>query len=143
MSVPPLIRINRAEHTPYIGRYAGGQQFLSLVTSARVAGEERLYAVLHTFDPDGRHLHTKAAAVGPASDPRSRRGADGQQQEWLRRLSTLLLAPIEVQPFAVDVDGVTFGLVAEAECVRLLPAGLIFGPPWDGTYRIGGSSSKP
>jgi hypothetical protein len=137
MSAPPSrIKVNRAEHTPFIGRHSGGQQFLALVAAARRGPEHRLYAVLHTFDPDGRHLETRAEPVGASGDPQALRRAQARQQEWLRQLPTLLLSAVEIEPFQVEIDGVTFGMVVEGDSARLLPAGLVFAPPWDGRYCV-------
>jgi hypothetical protein len=134
-TLPNRIRINRGDLTPFIGRHSGGQQFLSLVTGARRGPEHPLYAVLHTFDPDGRHLDTRVEPVGAVGDPQALRRAEAKQQEWLRQLPTLLLSSVEVEPFEVTREGVNFGLVAEGDVMRLMPAGLTFSAPWDGNYR--------
>jgi hypothetical protein len=134
-ALPPRIRVNRGDHLPFIGRHSGGHQFLSMVAGAQRGPEHRLYAILHTFDPDGRHLETRVEPVGAVGDPQAMRRAEAKQQEWLRQLPTLLLSGVEIEPFEVEREGVRFGLVADGDVLRLVPAGLVFSAPWDGSYR--------
>ncbi len=135
--VPSRIKVGRAAETPFIGRYGDGLQFMSFVVRMRGAAsrEEQVLAVQHLFDPEGRHVETRTFPAGPVSDRGAQRRAEEKQQEWLRQLKTLLLGPIEISPFRDERDGLVFGLQAESGGTLLLvPNGLRFAAPWDGSY---------
>ncbi|OIJ63858.1 hypothetical protein [Streptomyces mangrovisoli] len=71
MSVPEIVPITHepGHRTATIGRYAQGQFFASATyASPRGSGfgegweeRQRLYAVLHRFDFEGRHVHSVGA----------------------------------------------------------------------------------
>ncbi len=73
MAVPQTIKILREEgyHTDQIGKYGDGKQFMGFVTATLPAplpedwqAQKRWYAVLHTFDKQGKHIHTEAWFAG-------------------------------------------------------------------------------
>lgn len=156
MAVPEVIPIaHEPNHrTESIGRYADGQ-FLASVTYAFPIGyqptdgwedHKRLYAVLHTFDADGRHRDSEIWCAGTwAEQQRAPHGAHSvlaRAEAHLAKLLAELPAPaytdIAVRPFQLTVDGVLFGLVAEHEdgddWIELYPDHLGFSAPWDGRY---------
>jgi hypothetical protein len=100
------------------------------------------YAVLHTFDSQGRHLHTEALFLS-AGDLLTATGLGKAEAKLKRRIDKLgrcAFGDIEVSLFKAYIDGHLFGLVDASETdegyqrVDLLPNGLAFFPPWDGTY---------
>lgn len=160
VAVPLIIPIayEPGYRTETIGRYAGGQ-FLASVTYAFPDGfrlgsgwEEykRLYAVLHRFDPEGRHVGSDIRCAGTWAE--QRRGPHGDDSVLSRarsRLAALLedlpqreYGDIAIRPFQVIVDGVTFGLIIERheegegedDWAELYPDRLGFSAPWDGRY---------
>jgi hypothetical protein len=58
----------------------------------------------------------------------------------IRKLGSITYCDITVQRFSVEIDGNTFGLVNASipkkgyQRIDLVPNGLAFFPPWDGTY---------
>lgn len=124
MASAPRVKIPRNDRLPFVGRYGGDGQFVASVVLAGAPAQRAWYAVLHTFDADGVHRSSDVFAGGPESDPGARRRADQQHQEWLRRLATMLLGPIEVAPFATSSHGVRFGVVEQDGAYRLEPDGL-------------------
>ncbi|MFD7452045.1 hypothetical protein [Kitasatospora sp. NPDC059827] len=139
MNVPALIPIRHEPdwRTDAIGRCQDGQFFASAVWA-----DGRPYAVLHRFDPAGRHLESSIRAVGTAAE--ARRLLD----EWLDALPERAYGDIAIAQFSVEVDGVLFGLLLDEEeadeddeggedegpWVELRPDGLGFHAPWDGCY---------
>lgn len=149
MPVPQSIKIRREKgfHTDRIGKYADGNQFMAFVVAAthvpkKGKTELHWYAVLHTFDPQGRHLNTEAWLAGKAGGVE--RGiverAEGRLAEMIAALGKVRYGGIKVSLFQVQVDGHTFGLVdaseqdGDSESIHLLPNELAFFAPWDGTY---------
>lgn len=170
MAVPEVIPIAHepGNRTDTIGRYtvdpetARRGQFLATVTYAFPEGfrpgdgweeQKRLYAVLHTFDTDGRHRDAQIWCAGTWAE--QQRNPDGDQSVLAQAHAHLakLLADlpgrepgdIAVRPFQLTRDGVLFGLITEEpeagaaagpddDWVELYPDRLGFGPPWDGSY---------
>ncbi|MFD6549055.1 hypothetical protein [Streptomyces sp. NPDC058398] len=160
MAVPEIVPIihEPGYRTATIGRYAQGQ-FLASVTYAFPSGfshgegwedQKRLYAVLHRFDPQGRHLHSDIWCSGTwAEQQRHPHGNDSVRVRAKARLAELLdglpgleYGDIAIRPFQLSVDGVLFGLVTERHAegdgeddwAELYPDRLGFSAPWDGTY---------
>jgi hypothetical protein len=58
----------------------------------------------------------------------------------IRKLGSISYCDITVQRFSVEINGNTFGLVNASipkkryRRIDLVPNGLAFFPPWDGTY---------
>ncbi|MFD7639502.1 hypothetical protein ACFV4P_02495 [Kitasatospora sp. NPDC059795] len=154
MTVPDLVPIRHEPHfrTSTIGLWGGGQFFAHL--SGVFAGRDtdgrvvrRWYSALHEFDVDGQHLdsHIKSAetiADGPERVPVVE-AAQRLIGEWLDSLPGRRFADIVVAPFAVEVDGILFGLVLECrgeypegeeqeDWAEFYPNRLGFSAPWDG-----------
>jgi formate hydrogenlyase regulatory protein HycA len=160
MAVPEIVPIIHGPgyRTAAIGRYAQGQ-FLASATYAFPSGfsrgegwedQKRLYAVLHRFDPQGRHLPSDIRCSGTwAEQQRHPQGNDSVRVRAKARLAELLhglpgpeYGHIAICPFQPSVDGVLFGLVAERRAegggeddwAEPYPDRLGFFAPWDGTY---------
>lgn len=163
MPVPEAIPIAREAgyRTDTIGRFAGGQFFAS-VTSAYRDGyshtwgppndHKRIFAVLHTFDADGRHFDSDIWHAGTQSEQLQVQHSSPDEAPVTKayaRLDKLLAelpcreyADIAIRPFQVVFDGVLFGLVIEQHgedetednWAELYPNGLGFHEPWDGLY---------
>jgi formate hydrogenlyase regulatory protein HycA len=156
MAVPEVIPISYEPHgrAEAIGRYADGQ-FLGTVTYAFPRGyrpddgwenEKRLFAVLHTFDAEGRHRDSEIWCAGTWAE--QLRAPDGEASilqrarvhlaKLLRSLPRRSYTDIAIRPFQLTVDGVLFGLVTgqdeEGGWAELYPDRLFFSPPWDGSY---------
>ncbi|MEU2182582.1 hypothetical protein [Streptomyces thermolilacinus] len=162
MPIPEIIPIAYEPdyHTDTIGRYAEGQFFASIVYASPESyahdddwpEHQRLYAVLHRFDPDGRHMGSDIWSAGTYAEQLRRPHAEDSVSARARaRLAELLdglpgreYGDIAIRPFRLVVDGVVFGLVAEREddiegggedeWVELYPDQLGFSAPWDGVY---------
>jgi hypothetical protein len=116
-----LVRILRSDQLPFLGRSRGDTQFMAFVIAT--GKPQAWYAVFHTFDLDGHHEKTLAYCGGTGASGERRAGE--QQAQWLRELSTMLLGPVEIEPFDVVVEGVRFGLVPDPGGHRLLPNDLV------------------
>lgn len=148
-ALPGKIRIKRVEnhHAHHIGRGSDGTQFMAFIVALPL-GEQpehrcvrsRWYAILHRFDPEGRHLGTETTFLGTKEFAHELNGAETRLKRMIRTLGTVKYCDVEVAPFSVRIDGHTFGLVDAStpeggyERIDLLPNGLAFFPPWDGTY---------
>jgi hypothetical protein len=145
MLIPEVLPIRHEPdyRTATIGRHRGGQ-FFGYATGAR--STDRFYAVLHLFEHDGHHLHTRVwpTAADRADDPCVDEVL-AKLATWLDALPGREYGDIAVRRFEETVDGVLFGLVAEShgdypdgaeeyDWIELYPGGLGFGAPWDGLY---------
>jgi formate hydrogenlyase regulatory protein HycA len=150
MPVPIAIPIVREAgyHTDQIGTHAGGQ-FMGFVTAtlpvptpADWSSHRRWYAVLHTFDAEGRHMQTDAVFMGTTADGEQDvvHRAERQLAKMIASLGEITYADVKVGLFQVNVEGSVFGLVDASEpeegyeSIHLLPNDLAFFAPWDGTY---------
>jgi hypothetical protein len=125
----PRLRIPRDERLPFVGRFGGDGQFLTSVVLAGTPGDRAWFAVLHTFDGDGRHRASHVFRGGDEDQTEAERRAHEQQQYWLRQLATMLLGPIEVEPFVRETHGLRFGVVEVDGAFRLEPEGVDVMPP--------------
>ncbi|WP_405717361.1 hypothetical protein [Streptomyces sp. NBC_00046] len=162
MAVPEIIPIAHEPdyRTDTIGRYTDGQ-FLASVTYAFPDGytvgddweeHKRLYAVLHRFDHEGRHLGSDIRCAGTWAEQREHPHGDdsvtARAEAWMAALLDGLpereYGDIAIRPFRLTVDGVLFGLVVEHrddedsdgedDWAELYPDQLGFYAPWDGQY---------
>jgi formate hydrogenlyase regulatory protein HycA len=108
---------------------------------------KRWYAVLHKFDGSGRHMGTEHWFAGTDADGsfenHVRHRASAKLDEMVAALASVHYADIVIELFRVEIDGGVFGLIDVskpedgpefAERVLMVPTGLLFYPPWDGTY---------
>jgi hypothetical protein len=119
--------VPRNDRLPFVGRFGGDGQFVASVVLAGQVDDRSWFAVLHTFDGDGRHRASHVFRGGDEDEPGAERRALEQQQLWLRQLSTMLLGPIEVEPFARESHGLRFGVLQNDGAWRLEPEGLQLG----------------
>jgi formate hydrogenlyase regulatory protein HycA len=151
LAVPNLIRIARQEgyHTDQIGKYREGNQFMGFVIATVPKPlprdwqtHKRWYAVLHTFDRKGKHLHTEAWFAGTTANGERKavEKAQAKLDQMIAALGKVKYGDVKVGLFQVQIDGHTFGLVDASEpeqgyeSIHLLPNDLAFFEPWDGTY---------
>jgi hypothetical protein len=155
VQLPEIIPIKHEPdyRTDRIGRYAGGQ-FFADVTGAYQEGvvvgtdwarQQRIYALLHRFDNDGRHRGSDVWLAGIRSDgPAAVESAEEMLSGWLSEIGPVTFCDIAIRPFRVVFDHVVFGLIDETSedplythggpWAELYPEGLGFHEPWDGEY---------
>jgi formate hydrogenlyase regulatory protein HycA len=122
--------VPRDDRLPFVGRFGGDGQFLTSVVLAGPPLDRAWFAVLHTFDGDGRHRASHVFRAGDEEEPQAERRAHEQQGHWLRKLSTMLLGAIEVEPFSRESHGLRFGVLeGEAGGYRLEPEGFELSSP--------------
>jgi hypothetical protein len=152
MAVPDRIPIMHepGDQTGSIGAYRHG-----LFLGARVLAQPEVpaesaaprpdgphwYAVLHLFEPNGRHVSSQVWDAGPhaAGETTVADRAADRLAQLLHELPDAQHQDIAVQPFQLTRDGILFGLILESdpefgEWADLLPNGLRFHAPWDGEY---------
>src|SRR5581483_2403650 len=137
------IRRERGYHTHYVGKCKDGTQFMAFVVATKPATGRRTprwYAVVHHFDSNGKHLATESKFLGCKEFAKDLSNPDVKLATLLRNLGPRIYGDISVRLFKVRIDGETFGLVDESipikgyQRIDLVPHGLAFFPPWDGTY---------
>lgn len=141
MGPPDLIAIDHdAYHALHVGCTADGRQFF-LTTPFEPTTKGRLgneFVALFLFDPAGRLLEARIDEFGPRAEmDRDRRR--NRYEARLQELGEVTFTRIEVEPFAVERFGTTFGLIArpgEGESapwwVELHPGNyMAFTEPWD------------
>ena len=148
MAIPEKIKVRREENyvTHNIGKRENCEQFMAFVTATLPIPppkdwqkHKRWYGVLHRFNADGHHLSTDAWCGGTTADGEQHAisRAEAKLNEWLNQLQPYQLGDVMVRPFSVEIDGQRFGLIAgyyNEDSAELLPNGLGFHEPWDGTY---------
>jgi hypothetical protein len=151
VAVPKSIKVNREEvyHTDRIGKSVRGNQFMGFVTATlptplpkKWQSHKRWYAVLHTFDKNGKHLNTEAwfAGTTASGEREAVEKAQAKLDQMITALGKVKYDNLKVSLFQVQIDGHTFGLVDASEpdegyeSIHLLPNDLAFFEPWDGTY---------
>jgi len=147
--IPKKLKIRREEgyHTHNIGRYRNGDQFMGFVVAVEPHGHASSkggklgwYAVLHRFDSAGKHLATETSYLGLKAWGKEVKNADATLSRMIHGFGPTQYGDIEIEPFSVEIDGHTFGLVNSSVLREgyfrfdLLPNNLAFFPPWDGSY---------
>lgn len=145
--VPERIPISHDDyHARYVGRTDDGRQFF-LTTPFCIGGPD--FVALYLFNRDGDLLDARIDELGPRSDP-SLPGNMKQLDAFDRQIFAQRLAglgdvsfeSIEIKPFAIERNGVTFGLIVqepeepdEPWSVTVEPGNyMAFFPPWEGDY---------
>lgn len=131
-------------HAEHVGRTSDGRQFFLTTPFVAAMGDEgQEFVALYLFDADGRFLEALIDAFGPRDrmDREARRAAYDAR---LAQLGKVTFARIEVEPFAIDRFGTTFGLVPrppededdDVWWVTVEPGDyMAFTEPWDsGSY---------
>lgn len=150
--LPKSFKVNRREGgSSHIGHTTGGDQFWAQVVAqfepfketAPKGWEERKiwYAVLHTFESDGKHISTVAMRIGPSSDGEDEilLKAKAKMDDLISTLGQIEFGPIKIQLFEYIFDDFVFGLVdtsteEEGDQVTMRPNDFVFSPPWNGDY---------
>lgn len=127
-------------HADHVGRTADHRQFF-LTTPFKPASdsdEGQEFVALYLFDSDGRFLEARIDDLGPRArlDDATQRAVFAAR---LRELGDVTYTRIEVEPFAVDRFGTTFGLVLsepedddDSRWVTVEPGDyMAFTEPWD------------
>jgi formate hydrogenlyase regulatory protein HycA len=104
----------------------------------------RWSAVLHKFDPRGKHIGTELWSANATADEEAAfEQASAKLDEMVAALGPVEYGDIEIKLFEVEIDGEVFGLIDVsdsdegpefAERVEMHPGGLLFTAPWDGNY---------
>jgi hypothetical protein len=138
---PELLPIKRQEdlHTDLIGQCDKGQ--FMIVETLPVPGPRetsdipaRRYIVQYLFRSSGELVRAKHIAISNDAPDES---IGVEKERLLQECAPYTFGDIMVKPFAVEIDGMTFGLVysEEMDAVNLEPRSLItFMAPWDGEY---------
>lgn len=133
---PQLLAIDHDDyHAEHVGRTADGRQFF--LTTPFEPGQQEFVA-LFLFDAAGRFLEARIDAFGT----REEMDDDARKATYrarLRELGEVTFTRIEVEPFAVERFGTTFGLIAQPPeeegdqwWVELHPGNyMAFAEPWD------------
>lgn len=139
----PTIPIRRETgyRTDTIGRHAGGQFYAAVCSlpsnrpgaDLRDDTDRRCYEYLHLFDADGRHTSSRIHLIGYG------RNVPNTLSNLLATLDGVEYDDIAIQPFRLEYDGYTFGLIDESDPERgpwfeLYPDQLGFHPPFNGDY---------
>lgn len=140
-AAPQLVAISHDDyHARHIGRLPDGRQFFLTTpfVPAFPKGQGAEYIALYFFDEIGKFLGSRIESLGPrASLDRAR--AQAIYQTWLEELIGAEFGRIEVSPFAVEQDGIQFGLIPrepedeeDVWAVEMQPGNyMAFFEPWD------------
>ncbi|GAA1864440.1 hypothetical protein [Asanoa iriomotensis] len=138
---PTRIAIDHDDyHAEHVGHTADGRQFF-LTTPFEPAGDDgggAEFVALFLFAADGRFVEARIDAFGPR-DGMDQVAARETYDARLAELGDVTFARIEVEPFAVERFGTTFGLIPEPPededdgwWVILEPGDyMAFTAPWD------------
>jgi hypothetical protein len=111
---PKLLAIDHDDyHAEHVGRTVDGRQFLLTTPfepAISSANQGQEFVALYLFTADGRFLEARVDAFGPRAqmDRTARRTA---YESRLAELGEVVFTRIEVEPFAVERFGTTFGLL--------------------------------
>ncbi len=127
-------------HAEHIGRTKSGEQFfLTTPFEPAINGNEGCeFIALFKFDKEGNLLENSIDEFGP----RGSYDEDKRKEQYYARLNELgevEYCRIEVKPFAVEKNGIQFGLIVrepedeeDVWAVELLPGNyMAFFEPWD------------
>lgn len=139
---PTRIAINRDDyHAKHVGHTADGRQFFltqPFDPGTYGADDARVFVALYLFDRQGRFLHAEIDAFADR-DQNDRAAIRAAYQRRLQQLGSVTFDRIEVEPFAVERFGTTFGLIIreptsgdETWWVTAEPGDyMAFSAPWD------------
>lgn len=131
-------------HAEHVGRTADGRQFFltrPFDPGTHEGNDGQEFVALFLFDADGRFLEAKVDAFGPR-ETMDRAAAKAAHDGRLRELGDVTFTRIEVEPFAVERFGTTFGLIPRAPhddddrwWVTIEPGDyMAFTEPWESGY---------
>lgn len=129
--IPEKIKISRREdwHTHFVGHYDNGKIFLGFPFFGGLS-QTRPLAVLHLLNEDGLHISSEIW------ETEKMYMAEQELKLAVQSLNGYKYENVMVRCFTVELNGLTFGLVADQELERVsyMPYDLAFFAPWDGTY---------
>ena len=141
-SAPPnLIAIDHDDyHADRVGTTQDGMQFFITTPFIPALGDEagREFLAIFLFDSNGRFREARIDDLGPRATL-NRQDARQLLDKRMAELGSVQYGRIEVQPFAIERFGTTFGLVPRAPeeendgwWVELQPGNyMAFHEPWD------------
>jgi len=141
MNKPDLIAIEHDDyHAKHIGHLPDGRQFFLTTPFIPATGGHagREFVALFLFDGDGRFVEALIDDLGARTGMDKQHASDIYAQR-LAELDEADFCRIEVQPFAIERFGTTFGLVPrppeeddDVWAVELQPGNyMAFFEPWD------------
>jgi hypothetical protein len=102
------------------------------------AKHKRWYAVLHLFEPNGRHIQTKHWFSGTTADGEDTvcSNAKSELKRMIAEFGDVEFKDVAVRLFEIEIEGRRFGLIADEErgTVSLEPNDFLFRAPWNGEY---------
>lgn len=142
--IPKRIPIKRTDsHTDTIGKFLGGYFWGHVVqgygtTESGFVASKYLYSVLHKFDFNGTYVESLSKKTERSAKCSWEEAAE-QLNGMLQTLENYSFEDIQIDLFAVYIDGMLFGLVDESydegeTIVTMKPDDLQFVPPWDGHF---------
>jgi hypothetical protein len=147
--LPTLIPVNRFQSkTQYVGVTSAGNQFWGqIINIFKPSLEEpkniakHYYIVLHTFRCDGTHIRTINEEIQQSGQDELvvMTNAKKSLTKLLSTLGEVEYKNIAIRLFQTTIAGSPCGLVDTSteefgDSVTMKPAGLIFCPPWDGSF---------
>jgi hypothetical protein len=140
-SAPELLTIEPDDHhAQHVGTLSDGRQFFLTTPFEPAIGDNPgcEYIALYLFDKSGAVVEAKVGRIGPRSNTTAHT-RQSLLNQWLLDLGAITLERIEIQPFAIERFGITFGLVArepddedDSWTVEAQPGNyMAFFEPWD------------
>jgi hypothetical protein len=139
--IPDIIAIDHDDyHAEFVGIAENGRQFFLTTPFAPYRDDQANgaeYVALFLFDEDGKLVDWQIENFGPRAtmDHDARLAA---RDRMLAGLGDVSFERIEISPFSIEHDGITFGLIAEEiepdgdYTVTLEPGNyMAFFEPWD------------
>ncbi|MDP3506498.1 MAG: hypothetical protein Q8T09_00780 [Candidatus Melainabacteria bacterium] len=147
--LPSVFPVNRYQSkTRYIGVTKTGEQFWGqIIVIYRASLEQQktatqhYFSVVHKFQSDGTHIDTIAEEIEHNDQDESLIMANAKRRlnELLSSLGDVDYQDIAIRLFETTIAGSLCGLIDTSteelgDTVTMKPAGLIFSPPWDGSF---------
>lgn len=147
--LPPVFPVNRYQSkTRYIGATKNGELFWGqIIRICKTSLEQpkaltqQYFSVVHRFQADGTHLATIAEEIGHNGQDESVAMSNAKRRldELLSALGEVEYKDIAIRLFETTIAGELCGLIDTSteewgDSVTMKPTGLIFGPPWDGSF---------
>lgn len=112
-TAPQMVAIEHDDyHAAYVGRTSDGRQFFLTTPFVPAIGGRpgREFIALYIFDSQGRLIDAQIDDIGERATL-DRESAQRLHDQRLTQLGQVNFERIEVQPFHIERDGTTFGLV--------------------------------
>jgi hypothetical protein len=129
--LPETFLVKREEdyHTNYVGKYDNDLIFIGFPFFGG-SSQTRPLAVLHLLDADGSLVTSEIWETEKMYE------AEGELRKAIQNLPNSKYCDVKTKTFSVELNGLTFGFTPREDkaCIEYQPYGLMFSPPWDGTY---------